>query len=514
MKKIKWSKRQIAAFIILLLSNFLLLWTVWLLQKYDNVSLDQILYQMKTSAAGTNLNLMGSAGVRVGLFGVLLTAAEIVAYHIFAGDLKEKWGHLPRYAAYCGRKISRLIKSSALWFSLLNLAVSVVLFITQLNVFSYIGATSTESDFIKTHYVDPNTVNLTFPETKRNLIYIFLESMENTFAQPEAQGLITDNFIPELSELAEKNVSFSHTQGLGGAYSFVGTTWTAAAMVAETSGLVVKVPLTAENYGGEDSYLPGAVSIGELLEKQGYHQTLLVGSDAEFADRESYFTEHGNYEIVDINSLKEQGRLPQDYREWWGFEDQKLFAFAKEELTRLAAGSKPFNLTMLTADTHFPNGYVCPLCDSKYEEQYANVLSCSSRQVTELIRWIQEQPFYANTTIVISGDHLTMDPEFLKEIDPAYTRTVYNCIINSAAEPQKKNERQFGVYDLFPTTLAAMGVTIEGERLGLGTNLFSGEKTLAEQFGYETLNQELQKKSTYYNTRFLGMEETKRESSN
>ena len=514
MKKIKWSKRQIAAFIILLLSNFLLLWTVWLLQKYDNVSLDQILYQMKTSAAGTNLNLMGSAGVRVGLFGVLLTAAEIAAYHILAGDLKEQWGHLARYAAYCGSKVSRLIKSSALWFSLLNLAVSVVLFITQLNVFGYIGATSTESDFIKTHYADPNEVTLTFPETKRNLIYIFLESMENTFAQPEAQGLITDNFIPELSQLAEKNISFSHTQGLGGARSFVGTTWTAAAMVAQTSGLVVKVPLTAENYGGEDSYLPGAVSIGELLEKQGYRQTLLVGSDAEFADRESYFTEHGNYEIVDINALKEQGRLPQDYREWWGFEDQKLFAFAKEELTRLAAGSEPFNFTMLTADTHFPNGYVCPLCETTYEEQYANVLSCSSRQIAELIRWIQGQPFYANTTIVISGDHLTMDPAFLKEIDPAYTRTVYNCIINSAAEPQKETERQFGVYDLFPTTLAAMGVAIEGERLGLGTNLFSAEKTLAEQFGYETLNQELQKESTYYNTRFLGMEETKREGSN
>ena len=142
------------------------------------------------------------------------------------------------------------------------------------------------------------------------------------------------------------------------------------------------------------------------------------------------------------------------------------------------------------------------------------MLSCSSRQIAELIRWIQEQPFYANTTIVISGDHLTMDPAFLKEIDPAYTRTIYNCIINSAAEPQKETERQFGVYDLFPTTLAAMGVTVEGERLGLGTNLFSAEKTLAEQFGYETLNQELQKKSTYYNTRFLGMEETKREGSN
>ena len=28
---------------------------------------------------------------------------------------------------------------------------------------------------------------------------------------------------------------------------------------------------------------------------------------------------------------------------------------------------KPFNLTMLTVDTHFPNGYICDLCENKYD---------------------------------------------------------------------------------------------------------------------------------------------------
>lgn len=41
--------------------------------------------------------------------------------------------------------------------------------------------------------------------------------------------------------------------------------------------------------------------------------------------------------------------------------------------------------------------------------------------------------------------------------------------------------------DMFPTALAAMGVKIEGDRLGLGTNLFSREETLAEKYGYEVL---------------------------
>ena len=34
--------------------------------------------------------------------------------------------------------------------------------------------------------------------------------------------------------------------------------------------------------------------------------------------------------------------------------------------------------------------------------------------------------------------------------------------------------------DMFPTTLASLGAVIDGDRLGLGTNLFSDKPTLAE----------------------------------
>jgi phosphoglycerol transferase len=52
--------------------------------------------------------------------------------------------------------------------------------------------------------------------------------------------------------------------------------------------------------------------------------------------------------------------------------------------------------------------------------------------------------------------------------------------------------------DLFPTMLSAMGYEIEGNRLGLGTDLFSGRATLAEEMGYEGLNEEVQKYSQYF----------------
>ena len=88
--------------------------------------------------------------------------------------------------------------------------------------------------------------------------------------------------------------------------------------------------------------------------------------------------------------------------------------------------------------------------------------------------------------------------------DPSYKRTIYNAFINPVIEPVSKNNRQFTSMDIYPTTLAAMGVVINGDRLGLGTNLFSEKPTLVEIYGGLTeLNNELTKRSLYYDNNIM-----------
>ena len=493
--------RKAAFWIALIGANVLFYTTIWLLNSYDKICFDQFLYQMKSSATGVDSSIRVSAVLIIGVCGILSALAEGWIIRFLSGGWKLKkcvW-----YQKFRENRFCTMIRRHGLALSVLLLVTSVFYFSDELHVFAYVGKMIDSSDFIEENYVDPRDAELEFPEQKRNLIYIYLESMESTFSDPQAGPDITDNYIPELSRLAEDNVHFSHTDRLGGAMPFAGTTWTAASMVSQTSGVPVKINLAADNYGAHNSYMPGIVSLGDLLQEQGYNQTLLMGSNAEFANRDSYFTDHGNYQILDVEAMKAARRLPEDYWVWWGYEDEKLFSYAKEELMKLSAKGEPFNLTLLTADTHFPDGYPCDLCEDIYEEQYANVLACSSRQVVEFVEWIQEQPFYENTTIVISGDHQTMDPDFLSHVDDAYVRSVYNCIINPAVKPERQDFRQFGTFDMFPTTLAAMGVRIEGDRLGLGTNLFSDTQTLSEIYGWENLDQELQKTSHFYNETFF-----------
>ena len=79
---------------------------------------------------------------------------------------------------------------------------------------------------------------------------------------------------------------------------------------------------------------------------------------------------------------------------------------------------------------------------------------------------------------------------------------VYNVILNAPVTSDNTKNRHYCAMDLFPTTLAALGCEIEGDRLGLGTNLFSNVTTLTERMGYENFSNELAKAASYYEENF------------
>ena len=277
-------------------------------------------------------------------------------------------------------------------------------------------------------------------------------------------------------------------------------------MVSQTSGVPLKISIGENDYGRHKTFLPGAYSLGEILEKNGYTNYLLLGSDSEFGGRKLYFESHGNYNIWDYTSAIEENRMKESDRVWWGYSDNDLFKYAKEQLSEISQKNEPFNYTILTVDTHFTDGYVCNDCENEFEDQYSNVIRCSSKKVAEFVDWLKIQPFYENTTIIISGDHITMqsDIEELASKNNYNERTVYNAIINSAIQnTETTKNRRFFTMDMYPTTLASIGAKIEGERLGLGTNLFSETQTLAEKYGENLVREELQKKSIFYNNKLI-----------
>lgn len=457
----------------------------WMFKTWTNLSMDELVFHLTAPLEGTNTDMIKDYCNECVVPVVLILSCMI-------------------FLICANRKNKKRLKKIALAFgtgAIVITGITVGVTWNGLDIGSYLKGQDTYSTFIDKNYVDPSGVNITFPEQKKNLIYIFLESMEMTYADKKNGGAFDENVIPELTQLAQENEDFSgKSNKLNGGYSMPGTTWTMGAMFGQTSGLPLSVSIGANGMDTQDSFFPEITTLGDILQKEGYSQTLLIGSEATFGGRKLYFTDHGQYDIMDYDYAHDNGLIPEDYKVWWGYEDEKLFGFAKERLLELSQQDTPFNLTMLTVDTHFEDGYVCDLCPDTFgDNQYANVMACSSRQVKEFVDWIQQQDFAADTTIVISGDHPTMDSDFCEDVDKDYERRVYTTYINSSAEKQTDEKRNYTTFDNFPTTLAAMGVDIEGNRLGLGTNLYSTEQTLTEKVGIEQEEKELGKKSKLLN---------------
>lgn len=170
------------------------------------------------------------------------------------------------------------------------------------------------SKLYEEYYVNPSTVKYSFPEHKRNLVYIFMESMETTYEDLEHAGAFEESRIPELTELADNNLTFSYGNNDNNGFLVPSMSgWTAAAMVGQTSGMPLNIPVDGNSYVSKDSFLPGCYSIGEILEDNGYQNELLIGSDGEFGGREYYFKQHGNFNVVDYDSAIKNGWINKDY---------------------------------------------------------------------------------------------------------------------------------------------------------------------------------------------------------
>ena len=469
----------------------------WYVSTFGRLGFDSVLYTLSAGLNGVQSGQISSYLLQGFLPAVLLTA--LTAWLLIRQPQLRRFG---KYEPYHGP--SRRVTS---WCTAL-LALSLTLFSAfDVELVAYLFHQNADSGLYKVAYMDPEETEIIFPEEKRNLIYIMLQSMETTYLSKELGGAMSENLIPELYNLAHENLCFSNSDSkVGGFYTTKGATWTIGSMVAQTAGIPLKTPTEDVNqYGASgEAFLPGVTTLTNILADAGYTQMLMVGSDARFGGRKAYFEQHDFTEVLDIYTARNDGVIPKDYFVWWGMEDLHLFKYAKQKISNLAQNEEPFAFTMLTVDTHHVGGYQCELCQpSTSGESYDQSISCSSRQVADFVAWIQAQDFYENTTIIIVGDHESMDNGYMeRNVDKNYQRLLYNCFINTPTEAKNVTNRLFAAVDLFPTTLAAIGCTIEGDRLGLGTNLFSDQDTLIERMGFQYFNNELAKASTYYEENF------------
>lgn len=351
------------------------------------------------------------------------------------------------------------------------------------------------SGFLDSNYVFAYPDMLTFPEKKKNIIYFSLESIENSFLSKTNGGMFDESYIPKLENMSfhPDNVHFSHLKNkLGGVYQLPRDKFTMVsnfAMMCSTEFL--------GNNGGikdQDLWMKKINCMGDLLKNSGYSTNALFSTPYHEWDIGILFAQHGFQNIMSGETLHSNVI--------WT-EDHILYNHAKHVLRKLGDSPTPFILYIMTLDTHEP-GTQCRLCPNKKNKVEA-VFNCFDNQITDLIKWVKNKSWGKDTVIAMVGDHISRYHGLgSRAKQENFARRDFNLFINPFAKASWTNERVFTHLDVMPTVLSAAGIEIKGNRLGLGTNLFSGKPTLAETYGVKKLESECENtmkfyKGTYYN---------------
>lgn len=427
------------AAILLFCSNY------WINRYFGTPDIDQISYHLQFGAQGLASSdpAVMRRFVRWCVLAPLALLAAVLA--------------LERCAVFRRNRVARRVRAVLPAAALL---AAVVVWLAQLSVLDYLAA-SVGPDYFKEHYVAPSAVSVQATQPK-NLILIYVESLEAGYAD---RALFGDNLIAPLTGLGASSFeAFRQVPGTG---------WTIAAIVASQCAVPLKrVTVFDENTQGElvQSFLPNATCLSDILAGHGYRNVFMGGGSPLFAGKGKFLRAHQYHEVLGKEDWQRQG-VPEGAMNGWGLFDADLLGRARARLVELHASSQPFNLTLLTVDSHEPAGHLSSSCARRGHAGFAGVIRCTASDLAAFVRFVAERGYLADTNIVILGDHLARRNPLSRQLERLPERSLFNAFIGQ--DVPARNRAQLVHFDFLPTILEFSGFTVAGGRLGLGYSAFN-----------------------------------------
>ena len=228
----------------------------------------------------------------------------------------------------------------------------------------------------------------------KNLVFIIVESLEqNYLSQKHFPGLIPNitKWMDSENALVFENLISAPQNTFDFLYQ------------SHTGNYIYSI--------SDSDYADKRFSLTQLLKKAGYNTTFLKSCSLDFASTGTFvkkvkYDRQLDWQVPEIKAqATELGE--------WGFRDYDLFKIARQEFKKLAAQKKPFCLTLLTVDSHAPNGVIgknslsYTLPDGE-KFSLLSALHTTDKALGEFLEFIKNSPEGKDTVIVVSGDHLVM----------------------------------------------------------------------------------------------------------
>lgn len=419
--------------------------SLWSQQMFGEVSFEQFIYHLRFGRQGLLKTDTDSIESFL-LTGLLLpvAAAAVLTLLLWWVDT------LPRTAPR-----SLPLRRNAHW---LVMGGGVLAFLAHFSFDDYLESLIGK-DVFSTHYVRPDNVVLTPNGRPRSLVIIYVESLEGTYQNSDRFGR---DLLEPLTRLQQRYASFAQFPQSKGAH------WTIAGIVASQCGVPLKVallPAPDDPRVRLRQFLPGALCLGDVLRSHGYVNVFMNGPDLDFADMGLFLRSHGYDRVYGAREWAQAGE-PTTRLRAWGLRDDRLLARARAELDALMAAGKPFNLTLLTVDTHGPKGLMSEECRRRGAQDFPGIVTCTAGQVAEFINYIETRGWLDKVAVVVQGDHIAMENPIHDALEAIPERVIFNLIATRPVERLASD--QVTHFDMYPMLLSLAGLDPEGGRMGLG----------------------------------------------
>jgi phosphoglycerol transferase len=314
----------------------------------------------------------------------------------------------------------------------------------------------------------------------KNILHIFIESAERTYlVNPEFDGV-----MDPLKEFDQRGLSAHDMVQIKYTYNSI------AGIVAANCGIpLFMTSFTTKRFFEEnDSFLPGATCLGDILKKRGYDQAFVSGWPMEFTGQGTFFSTHGYSSLAggpEVLAAVPGAGAP------FGADDGQVLDYSARVLRKLNEGGKPFSLAIAVSGGHAIDGYVTKRCEGKIgvsasEPNILHAVKCTNMLIADFIHKAEAEGLLDNTIIVLQSDHLTQPSTVTKRLDKYQRRNFFS--ISGPGIKRSTHKRPSSTTDIFPTILEALDAPLTQSRAALSTSLFSDELSLVEELGEEFLN--------------------------
>ena len=427
---------------------------VYLSESFGIVEIGSIFFHLQAGMAEH-----GGGGRLLVAIPYTLTMLALLAAFTWLARRDHRWRIADRLLALV------LIASNPLFFSMGQRSAAIV---------------TDDGAWLERRYMTPTIEQA--PERPPNLLLLYLESIEHTYANREQFG----DAYAFLDALGRRGHVFE------GIRQLENTGWTMAGMIASQCGTpLMPAGLLHDNqFEPLGRVVPGIRCLGDLLADQGYRLSFLGGASTEFAGKGIFYEDHGFDRVMGREALEPRLEAP-GYVNDWGLFDDSLYDFTVEEIQRLEQeGEGPWGVVNLSITGHAPSGYPARACLERQGEfdgeDILYSVECSAWLAFDLVDRLDSAGLLDNTLVAIASDHLTMRVSAWEKLINQRRDNTF-LLLGDGIEAGQKTQREAATIDIFPTLLEAMGFTIADHRAGLGVSLLAEAPTLVERHGLSDL---------------------------